>query len=80
MARGSIYLVVVLDWATRRLLAWRLSNSMSADAPIEALEEVIAKCGTPEIMNTDQGSQFTSGEFIGVLERHRIAMERRLFI
>jgi len=74
MARGFIYLVVVLDWATRRILAWRLSNSMSADAPVEALEEAIAKYGTPEIMNTDQGSQFTSGEFIGVLERHHIAI------
>jgi putative transposase len=74
MARGFVYLAVVLDWATRRILAWRLSNSMTADAPVEALEEAIAKYGTPEIMNTDQGSQFTSSEFIGTLERHRIAI------
>jgi len=74
MARGFVYLVVVLDWATRRILTWRLSNSMTADAPVEALEEAIAKYGTPEIMNTDQGSQFTSGDFIGTLERHRIAI------
>ena len=57
MARGFVYLTVVLDWATRRILAWRLSNSLTADAPVEALEEAITKYGTPEIMNTDQGSQ-----------------------
>ena len=74
MARGFGYLAVVLDWATRRILAWRLSNSLTADAPVEALEEAIAKYGTPEIMNTDQGSQFTSSEFIGTLERHGIAI------
>jgi len=74
MARGFVYLTVVLDWATRRVLAWRLSNSLTADAPAEALEEAITKYGTPDIMNTDQGSQFTSSEFIGVLERHGIAI------
>jgi putative transposase len=74
MARGFVYLTVVLDWATRRVLSWRLSNSLTADAPIEALEEAITKYGTPEIMNTDQGSQFTSSEFIGALERHGIAI------
>ncbi len=74
MARGNVYLTVVLDWATRRVLAWRLSNSLTADAPVEALEEAIAKYGTPDIMNTDQGSQFTSSEFIGALERHGIAI------
>jgi putative transposase len=74
MARGFVYLTVVLDWATRRVLAWRLSNSLTADAPVEALEEAITKYGRPEIMNTDQGSQFTSSEFIGTLERHGIAI------
>ena len=74
MARGFVYLTVVLDWATRRILAWRLSNSLTADAPVEALEEAITKYGTPEIMNTDQGSQFTSSEFIGTLQRHGIAI------
>jgi putative transposase len=74
MARGFMYLTVVLDWATRRVLAWRLSNSLTADAPVEALEEAITKYGTPEIMNTDQGSQLTSSQFIGVLERHGIAI------
>ena len=74
MARGFVYLTVVLDWATRRVLSWRLSNGLTADAPIEALEEAITKYGTPEIMNTDQGSQFTSSEFIGTLEGHGIAI------
>ncbi len=74
MARGFVYLAVVLDWATRRILAWRLSNTLTADFCVEALEEAITRYGTPEIMNTDQGSQFTSTEFIGTLERHHIAI------
>jgi putative transposase len=74
MARGFIYLAVVLDWATRRILAWRLSNSLTADFCVDALEEAIARYGAPEIMNTDQGSQFTGSEFIGTLERHHIAI------
>jgi putative transposase len=77
MRRGFVYLTVVLDWATRRVLAWRLSNSLGADVAVAALEEALTKYGVPEIMNTDQGSQFTSGEFIGVLQRHgiRISMD-----
>ncbi|MBC7945826.1 MAG: IS3 family transposase [Burkholderiales bacterium] len=77
MRRGFVYLTVVLDWATRRVLAWRLSNSLAADVAVAALEEAITKYGVPEIMNTDQGSQFTSSEFIGVLQRHaiRISMD-----
>ena len=77
LRRGFVYLTVVLDWATRRVLAWRLSNSLGADVAVAALEEAITKYGVPEIMNTDQGSQFTSGEFIGVLQRHaiRISMD-----
>jgi putative transposase len=74
MARGFVYLAVVLDWATRRILAWRLSNTLTADFCVEALEEAITRCGAPEIMNTDQGSQFTGTEFIGTLERHHIAI------
>jgi len=74
MRRGFVYLTVVLDWATRRVLAWRLSNSLGADVAVAAVEEAIAKYGAPEIMNTDQGSQFTSGDFIGVLQRHAIAI------
>jgi putative transposase len=74
MKRGFVYLTVVLDWATRRVLSWRLSNSMTADFCVEALEEAITRYGTPEIMNTDQGSQFSSSEFIGTLEANGIAI------
>jgi len=74
MRRGFVYLTVVLDWATRRVLAWRLANSLGADVAVAAVEEAIAKYGAPEIMNTDQGSQFTSDDFIGVLQRHAIAI------
>ena len=72
MQRGFIYLSAVLDWATRRVLAWRLSNTLSADPCVEALEEAIMKYRAPEIMNTDQGSQFTSSAFIGLLEQNGI--------
>jgi putative transposase len=72
MARGFVYLTAVLDWATRRILAWRLSNTMAADACVEALEEAVSLYGTPEIMNTDQGSQFTSSAFGDVLTAHQI--------
>lgn len=72
MAKGFVYLSAVMDWASRRVLSWRLSNTMTADASIEALEEAIVKYGAPEIMNTDQGSQFTSADFIGVLEANQI--------
>lgn len=77
MRRGFVYLTVVLDWATRRVLTWRLSTSLAADVAVAAVEEAIAKYGTPEIMNTDQGSQFTSGDFIGLLQQHgiRISMD-----
>jgi putative transposase len=77
MSRGFVYLTAVLDWATRRVLAWRLSNSLAADAAVEALEDAIAKNGVPDIMNTDQGSQFTASEFIGVLQERgiRISMD-----
>ena len=72
MQRGFVYLTAVLDWATRRVLAWRLSNTLTADPCVEALEEAILKYGAPEIMNTDQGSQFTSSAFISVLETNAI--------
>jgi putative transposase len=77
MARGFVYLAVVLDWATRRILAWRLSNSLTADFCVEALEEAITRYGVPEIMNTDQGSQFTGTEFIDTLTQLaiRISMD-----
>ena len=77
MQRGFVYLSAVLDWATRRVLAWRLSNTLTADPCVEALEEAILKYGPPEIMNTDQGSQFTSSAFIATLDQHdiRISMD-----
>lgn len=67
MARGFIYLAAVLDWFTRRVLAWRVSITLEADFCIEAVEEALARHGAPEIFNTDQGSQFTSTAFIKVL-------------
>ena len=77
MKRGFVYLVAILDWATRKVLAHRVSISMTSDFCVEALEEAIANYGTPEIFNTDQGSQFTSVEFTQVLKDHavRISMD-----
>jgi putative transposase len=72
MARGFCYLVVIMDWASRKVLAWRLSNTLDASFCTEALEEAIRKFGTPDIFNTDQGSQFTSDAFLGILESHGI--------
>ena len=72
MKRGFLYLVAVLDWATRKVLAHRLSNTMHTDFCTEALNEAITKYGKPEIMNTDQGSQFTSMEFTQTLKDHDI--------
>ena len=68
MLRGFLYLVAIMDWATRKVLAWRLSNTMEVGFCIEALKEALAKYGAPEIFNTDQGSQFTSTEFTLVLK------------
>ena len=67
MRRGFLYLVAIMDWYSRKILAWRLSNSMDAEFCVEALKDALAKHGTPEIFNTDQGSQFTSGVWIDVL-------------
>ncbi|MDA8586318.1 IS3 family transposase [Rhodobacteraceae bacterium] len=67
MRRGFLYLVAIMDWYSRKVLAWRLSNSMDADFCVEALKEALAKHSKPEIFNTDQGSQFTSGAWIDVL-------------
>jgi putative transposase len=72
MRRGFLYLVAIMDWHSRKVLAWRLSNSMDADFCIEALKEALAKHGTPEIFNSDQGSPFTSGAWIGVLTDAKI--------
>lgn len=65
--RGFLYLVAIMDWATRKVLAWRLSNTLDASFCVEALNEAIAKYGNPEIMNTDQGSQFTGATWITTL-------------
>ena len=73
MRRGFLYLVAVMDWATRKVLAWRVSNTMDVEFCIEALEEALARFGRPEIFNTDQGSQFTSPRFTGLLQRGRDA-------
>ena len=72
MARGFCYLVAIMDWASRRVLAWRLSNTLDTSFCTEALEEAIRKYGTPNIFNTDQGSQFTSDAFIKILKNHDI--------
>lgn len=67
MPRGFLYLVAIMDWFSRKVLSWRLSNTMEADFCIEALEEALSRYGKPEIFNSDQGSQFTSAAFTGVL-------------
>src|SRR5262249_40868565 len=67
IGRGFLYLVAVMDWASRAVLAWRLSNTMDVSFCLSALEEALARFGRPEIFNTDQGSQFTSAAFTGVL-------------
>ena len=69
MPKGFLYLVAIMDWHSRAVLAWQLSNTLGADFCVEALEEALAHYGNPEIFNTDQGCQFTSAEFTGVLER-----------
>jgi putative transposase len=74
MARGFVYLAAVIDWFSRRVLAWRLSITLEAAFCVEALEEALARHGRPEIFNTDQGSQFTGGAFTGVLTRNGIAI------
>jgi putative transposase len=79
IGRGFLYLVAVMDWASRAVLAWRLSNTMDVGFCISALEEALARFGRPEIFNTDQGSQFTSAAFTGVLAAAgiRISMDGR---
>jgi len=68
MRRGFLYLVAIMDWFSRKVLSWRLSNSMEADFCVKALKEAIAKYGKPAIMNSDQGSQFTGFEWINALK------------
>ena len=74
MARGFVYLAVVLDWFSRRVLSWRLSITMEAAFCVETLEEALARHGKPDIFNTDQGSQFTGAAFTGVLIKNAIAI------
>ena len=72
LARGFAYLVAIIDWYSRRVLAWRISNSMDASFCVDCLEEALVGHGKPEIFNTDQGSQFTSLLFTGVLKRESV--------
>jgi len=71
MAHGFVYLAVVLDWATRRVLSWRLSITMEAAFCVETLEDALARHGKPDTVNTDQGSQFTGAAFTGRPRRQR---------
>jgi putative transposase len=79
MSRGFMYLVAVMDWHSRKVLSWRLSNTLDTDFCVEALEEAINRFGAPEIFNTDQGAQFTSSSFTNVLKHHdiKISMDGR---
>jgi putative transposase len=79
MRRGFLYLVAIMDWFSRKVLAWRLSNTMDVDFCVAALEEAIARHGRPDIFNTDQGSQFTSFAFPTILKETgiRISMDGR---
>ena len=74
MARGFVYLAAVVDWFSRRVLSWRVSITMEVEFCLEAVEEALAKHGRPEIFNTDQGSQFTSTAFTGLLLDNAIAI------
>lgn len=77
MRRGFVYLVAVVDWYSRKVLSWRVSNTLTTDFCLDAVREAIHRYGTPEIFNTDQGSQFTSTDFTGLLKEHgiRISMD-----
>jgi putative transposase len=72
MAKGFMYLTAVIDWYSRYILAWRLSNTLTVDFCIEAVQEAFTKHGTPEIFNTDQGSQYTAHAFIDLLNTHQV--------
>lgn len=73
-ARGFVYLAAVIDWYSRRVLAWRVSITKETAFCLKAVEEALARHGTPEIFNIDQGSQFTSEAFTGLLKHHGIAI------
>jgi putative transposase len=74
LEQGWCYLVAIIDWHSRAILSWRLSNTMTVDFCIEALEEALRHHGTPEVFNSDQGAQFTSPDFTGVLKREGITI------
>ena len=74
MAHGFMYLVAIMDWYSRRVLAWRVSNTFDSDFCVEALEDALTRYGPPEIFNTDQGAQFTSTAFTTVLKTHAVAI------
>ena len=74
MAKGFMYLVAIMDWQTRKVLSWRISNTMDSDFCVEALEEALSRYGPPEIFNTDQGAQFTADAFTRVLKDHHVAI------
>ena len=74
LARGFVYLVAVIDWYSRKVLAWRLSNTLDSEFCVDCLEQALRSYGTPDIFNTDQGCQFTSEAFTGVLKLHGIAV------
>jgi putative transposase len=74
MAKGNMYLVAIMDWHSRRVLSWRVSNTMDTTFCIEALDEALSRYGAPQVFNTDQGAQFTSEAFTGVLKAHDIAI------
>lgn len=74
MAKGFMFLVAIMDWHTRKVLSWRVSNTMDTAFCVEALEEALSRFGKPQIFNTDQGSQFTSEAFTGVLKSHDITI------
>ena len=74
MAQGFMYLVAILDWYSRRVLAWRVSNTFDSDFCVEALEDALTHYGPPAIFNTDQGAQFTSQAFTAVLKAHAVAI------
>lgn len=79
MRKGFLYLVAIMDWATHKVLSWRLSNTMDAEFCVEGLQVALIRYGAPEIFNTDQGSQFTTPRFTDVLEQRqiRISMDGR---
>ena len=80
MNRGFMYLVAVMDWHSRKILSWRISNTLDTDFCVEAVEEALSRYGVPEIFNTDQGAQFTSNEFTELLKSHKVQISMDLLI